>query len=523
VRKQLFYLTNQELVAYTWQGAVLSRAASFDNDDTGRALFGAYLEQAEAVPSQLLVDVIEEDFQRDGAPHVGGRARAALVERRLASLYRDTPFRHAQLQGRDKEGRKDDRYLFNALTNPELPRAWLAVLQKHAVPLVGMYSLASLSQLLFDKLKLGTGPVLLVSHQSSGLRQSFFHEGALRFSRLTPLFDHAPERLAETFRIETAKTRQFMASTRLLARGAQVRLVVLASQENLAALHSSLLDNPDVSYQALDLEQARAQLAIGQFDCEGECNPLYLALLASARLPSHFPLRDQKHFYDLLKTRMLLYGLSGAVALAALVWTAIDVVNIVALRREAARLDQEAVATESKFQAVVKNMPATVITPHNMKSVVDLDTMIGHNVPLPSVQMAALSSVLNGLPDIKVNKLQWEAVDPASLLAPPDPNAPPPAAPAGDFPPPPALVGVPDKTAQTLLVEGEIVPFKGDYRAAIDSVSRLASQLNRMAGVRAQITLQPLDTRPTVRLANIAGEPDSVARAQFAVKVTWKP
>lgn len=523
MRKQLFYLTNQELVAYTWQGGVLARVSSYDNDDAGRLRFGAYLAHADALPAYLLVDVIEEDFQRDTAPHVSGRARAALVERKLASLYRDTPFRHAELQGRDKDGRKDDRYLFNALTNPELPRAWLAIMQQHAVPLAGMYSLASLSQLLFDQLKLGSGPVLLVSHQSSGLRQSFFHEGALRFSRLTPLFDHAAEHLAEVFRNETNKTRQFMASTRLLARGAQVRVVVLASADKLAALHDSLADNQDVSYQAMDLELARQLLNVGQFDCEADCDPLYMALLASARVPSHFALRDQKHFYDLLKTRMLLYALSGAVALAAVIWTAVDVASILALRREAVRLEQEALATETRFQAVVKDMPATKITPHNMKVVVDLETMIDRNVPLPSVQMAALSSVLNGLPEIKVNKLRWEALEAATLAAPTDPNAPAPAPPAGDFPPLPALIGVPDKTAQSVILEGEIVPFKGDYRAAIDSVSRLVAQLNRVPGQHAEVTLQPLDTRPTVKLANIAGEPDSTARALFALNVTWKP
>lgn len=519
MRKQLFYLTNQQLVAYAWHGKALTREAAFDNDEAGRALFGAYLAQAPAVPSSLVVDVIEEDFQRDSAPHVTGRARTALVERKLTTLYRDTQFRHAELQGRDKEGRKDDRYLFNALTKPELPKSWLAVMQTHRVPLVGVYSLATLGQLLFDKLKLGNGPVLLVSHQSSGLRQSFFHEGALRFSRLTPLFDHAPERLAEAFRVETNKTRQFMASTRLLARGAQVQVVVLANEANLAALAPDLDNTADVSYLPMPLAQAGQLLRAAQFDGSAEADPLYLALLAGASVPSHFPLRDQRHFYQLLQARMALYGMSGVVAVAAVVWASLDVMNILALREEAARFDQEAVATESRYQGVIKGMPVTPVTPHNMKSVVDIEAMIDRNVPLPTVQMAALSSVLGALPDIKINKLHWQSLDTAALLVPADAAAPP----QGDFAPMAAAVGVPDKTAQTLLVEGEIVPFTGDYRAAIDNVARLAAQLNRQAGVHAEIIAQPLDTRPTVKLDNVAGAPSADAQALFTVKITWKP
>ena len=521
MQKHLFYLSNQELVAYALKAKVLTRVDSFEHDEAGRARFSAYLATVTSVPSYLLVDVIEEDFQRDSAPHVSGRARVAVLDRKLQQLYRDTPFRQATLQGRDKEGRKDDRYLFNALTNAELPKAWLALMQQHAVPLVGIYSLASLSQLLFDKLELGSGPVLLVSHQSSGLRQSFFQEGLLRFSRLTPLFDHAPERLAEAFRVETVKTRQFMANSRLLARGAQVKVVVLARQTNLDALASGMQGDADVSYLPIDLEQVRTMLHLGQFDVDAECNPLYLALLASTRVPTHFPLRDQKHFYQLLQARMMLYVMSGVVALAAVVWAALDISSIVALRQEAGRLDQEVALTEQRYQDIVKNMPVTNVSPHNMKAVVDLQAMLDKNVPLPNAQMAVISAILDTLPDIKVDKMSWEARDVASLEAVADPNAPPPA--AEDVAPAAALLGLPEKTAQAVLLEGEISPFKGDYRAANASVARLAAQLNARPGVHAEVRVQPLDTRPGVKLENSAGAGEGSERAPFSLYITWKP
>lgn len=525
MRKQLFYLTNQQLSAYTWDRGVLALAASFEQDDAGRAGFGAWLAKAALVPAALVVDVIEEDFQRDTAPHVTGRARAALVERKLTTLYRDTPFRHAALQGREKDGRKDDRYLFNALTKPELPRSWLAVMQAHAVPLVGVYSLASLGQLLYNKLapqlKPGSGPVLLVSHQSSGLRQSFFAEGELRFSRLTPLFDHSSPRLAEAFRIETNKTRQFLASTRLLARGAQLQVVVLASEENLAVLAPDMVDNADASYHPQALDQAGAQLRLGSFDGTAMGDALYLAMLAGARVPSHFPLRDQKHFYQLLRARGVLYAMSGVVVLGALAWTVSDVLDIVALRREAVRFDQEAAALEARFQAVAEGMPVTAVPPHNMKLVVNLESMIERNVPLPNVQLAILSGVLDTLPEVQINKLHWQAVEPATLAVPVDPAAPP-VPMLEDFAPPPGLLGVPDPSAQILTIEGQIEPFTGNYRAAMESVALLAARLNGHPGVRAEVVLQPLDTRPTVKLDNVAGAGAGGAPALFVVKATWK-
>ncbi|MES2934255.1 MAG: hypothetical protein V4805_12305 [Pseudomonadota bacterium] len=519
--KQLFYLTNHELTAYIWQKADLLRVDSFENDTAGWQRFADYLAEAQMAPSYFLVDLIEEDFQRDTVPHVRGKTRRLLIDRRLAQLYRDTPFRHAALQGRDHEGRKDDRYLFSALTNAELPKPWLEALLKHAVPLVGIYSLASLSQVLFEKLKLNTMPTLLVSHQSSGLRQSYFHEGYLRFSRLTPLADHAADLLAESFKSETAKTRQFLASMRLLGRGDQVQIVVLASADNLAVLQVGLDDTPDVTHTLIEIEEAQQLLGLGQFDCTTDCSPLYLALLAGSRIRTHYPLRDQKHFYQLLQTRIALYALSGVVAVVAAIWATIDVLNTFELRRQAAQLELEAVATEYRFQTIVKNMPATLVTPHNMKAVVDLERMIATNVPSPTVQFATISNALDSLPQIKITRLQWEAVETASLLTPADENVPLP--PPGETPPSAALVGVPDKTSQIVLLEGEIEPFKQDYREAIESVNKLVESLNKNKQLHAEITKPPLDTRPSVKLENSAGEERKELKAQFALKLVWKP
>ncbi len=523
MRKQLFYLTNHEMTAFVWQGKHLSQAASFSNDEAGWATFGVYLEHAEPAPAFLLIDLIEEDFQRDTLPHVSGKARTALLERRLSSLYRDTPFRHATAQGREKEGRKDDRYLFNALTNADLPKPWLAAMLKQALPLVGIYSLASLSQLLFDKLKLDAGPVLLVSHQSSGLRQSYFHEGYLRFSRLTPLFDHATDRLVEVFRTETAKTRQFLASTRLLGRGDKVQVIVLANAENLAALQETLEETNEVGYRLIVIEQAQRLLGVGQFDCSADCNPLYLALLASAKVATHFPLRDQKHFYPLLQARMALYGLSGAVALAAVIWATIDVLTVFELRRQAAQHELEAAAAESRFQGVIKDMPQTPVTPHNMKTVVDIERMITEHVPVPSTQIGIIGRVLNDLPQLKIRKFHWQVIDPATLLAPVDPNAPVIPAPLDEVAPAPALLGLPERSAQTVMLEGEVDPYNDDYRFAIDSVNLFAAQLNRQPLLKAEVTQLPLDMRTSATLQNSAGLTENQPKAPFTMTLTWRP
>ena len=522
MRKQLFYLTNHELNAYSWNGKNVLLEDIFENDENGWQRFAEYIAGRKNLPVEILVDLIEEDFQRDTIPHTVGKGRRALIERKLTQLYRDTPFRHATIQGREKIGRKDDRILFSALTNAELPKPWLNALLIHTVPVVGIYSLALLSQLLFNKLKFGTAPVLLVTHQSSGLRQSYFHEGHLHFSRLTPLLDQAPELLAESLISESAKTRQFLASTRVLARGTPIKLVVIADAHNLAAILElvNTSSDPDVSYILLQMDEVSQQLTLGHQGLSEDCDEILLSLLSKQRIPSHYPLREQNRFYQLWQARIGLYILSALLGLAALTWAGIDLMSIFDQRRETARLRQEALAVESKYEVIVKNMPSTLVTPHNMRLVVDIERMMSQNVPLPNILMSEVSRALDGLPQITIKQLQWKIVDPVILSAVVDPNAP---ASTADAAPQPIDLGLAAKPAEILLIDGEIKPFDGDYRAALNSVRMFVAAIQKNPQLKATVTLQPIDTNPSVKLESTAGDTATDLTALFVIKLVRTP
>ncbi|MDO9421459.1 MAG: hypothetical protein Q7T66_12440 [Herminiimonas sp.] len=522
MRKQLFYLTNHELTAYSWNSKNALLEDIFENDENGWQRFAEYVAIRKNLPAEILVDLIEEDFQRDTIPHTVGKGRRALIERKLTQLYRDTPFRHATPQGREKTGRKDDRILFSALTNAELPKPWLNALLIHTVPVIGIYSLALLSQVLFNKLKFGTAPVLLVTHQSSGLRQSYFHEGHLHFSRLTPLLDQAPELLAESLISESLKTRQYLASTRVLARGVPVQVVVIAEAHNLVAVQEQAANNPDpnAEYRFLPIDEVSQQLKQGSSELSEDCDELLLSLLGKERVSSHYPLREQNRFYQLWQARIGLYVLSILLGLAALAWAGIDLMTIFEQRRETTRLEQEALAAESKYEIIVKNMPSTLVTPHNMKSVVNIERMMVQNVALPNELMSEVSRALDALPQIVIKQLQWKIVDPAMLSATVDPNSPPPPIDTGAQP---IILGLPDKPAEILLIDGEIQPFDGDYRAALDSVRMLVATLQKNPHLKVTVTLQPIDTNPSVKLENKAGDPAADLIAAFSIKLVRTP
>ncbi|MHB1591107.1 MAG: hypothetical protein ACYCTW_06195, partial [Sulfuricella sp.] len=312
-RRQLLYLTNNQLTAYRWERGSLSSGHTFPNDETGWAAFSLHLAGSQNTPTYLLADLIEEDFQLGNLPHVLGRSRRTLVQRRLGQLYRDTPYRQAIQQGREEHGRKDDRMLFSALTNVELLKPWLDAILKQKAPLAGIYSPALLSAALIKKLGLASDNLLLVTHQSSGLRQSFFQGSALKFSRLTPLADHNPDTVADTTARETANTRQFLASARLLPRGATLDAVILAHGEGLQRLQSACQDMPAMVHRFLDLADAAALLGLKNPGSVSLCDPLFLSLLGHAIPASYYAQAQQTRCFRLWQARLVLYILSVGV------------------------------------------------------------------------------------------------------------------------------------------------------------------------------------------------------------------
>ena len=69
-------------------------------DEAGPAAFGRILLNQTARPVWLLVDSVDEDYRLESLPHVWGRSRQEMLERKLRQLYRGQPFCTAWRQGR---------------------------------------------------------------------------------------------------------------------------------------------------------------------------------------------------------------------------------------------------------------------------------------------------------------------------------------------------------------------------------------------------------------------------------------
>lgn len=517
-RKQLFYVTSDQLCAYQWRQGKLSPAQCFSADAAGIDAFLAYLDGRARTPAFLLTDLIEEDFQRQLLPHVGGRAGRQLLQRRLSQLYRDTPYRMATIQGRDLEGRRDDQVLFCALTNPSLLQPWIAALEQLKVPLAGMYSTSLLSTALVETLALTHQHTLLVTFQSGGLRQSYFHDGRLRFSRLTPAIDR--DGLAVNVAGETDKTRQFLTSTRMLERGEVLHAVVLAPAPQVARLQPLCRNSLETAFHFITMERACAKLGLAQSaPAPALADPLLLTVLGKRQPASHYALGALARFYQLWRARIGLYTASALVLGYAALWLVANTWGIVDAGNSSKTLRVEAASYEQRYNAIMSSLPPQVDKTQNMKAAVTIERMVANQAPGPQAMLGMLSQALDLVPQINLTQLDWKVRLPENHTGEAQPRA-------NNAPPPPLsplLIGLPSQPPQVLHVEAEVLLTQNDYRAALAGINRFTQALARQSRVTVVLEQTPLDVRPTVKLSGRAATAAADSKAKFTLNLVWNP
>nr|WP_315398955.1 hypothetical protein [uncultured Duganella sp.] len=527
--KHLLYLSGDQLWAYKWRRGRLTGGARFNADRAGVDAFMDYVDSHGHVPVYLLADLIEEDFQRVHVPHVGGRAGAKLMRRRLLQQYRETPFRHHEVQGREPLGRRDDIVLLSALTNPSSVQPWAEALEQLQIPLAGLYSTTLLSEALVRKLAMRDEHLLLVTQQSAGWRQSYFQNGQLKFSRLTPAIDRDGE--AVDIGAETARTQQFLTSVRLMARGNVLETAVVAPAAAIAALDDQCEDGAETAFRFIALERVAERLALQAGDAAAAdlaarlSDPLMLSFLGRTRPPSHYSLGPLQRYHKLWRARVGLYAFSGALASACALLVGLNLWQTGGADAAAARLAREAAQYDQRYGAVMAAMPPRVTSTANMRAAVNVERMLVTQGPRPHDLVALVSGALELSPQIRLLQLDWKVnLPPAPVGAPQAGLGGADMGGNGEVAPMSSLLaGIPGRPPQALLLEAEILTGQDDYRSAVNTMNVFAQQLASHPGLIVEVDKPPLDTRSSVKLNGTAGAQAVDARAKFTLNLVWKP
>ncbi|MCP5145480.1 MAG: hypothetical protein H6978_11780 [Gammaproteobacteria bacterium] len=497
---------------YTARGGRMTQALIFAADDDGLEQFERYLRETPAMPTCVLVDVVEEEYRQDTVPHVIGRDRQSVLERKQNRLFRGTTYCHAIVQGREKEGRRDDRVLLTALTKPALITPWVTRLSLAKIPLVGIYSLALISARLARKLNATGRNVLLITLQSgSGLRQTFFRDQQFRLSRLAsiPRLGSAP--FSSYLMGELDKLRRYLNSIAMTAPEAPLDVYILSHGDYLTELENHCKSGPDERFHLIDVADAGRKVGLSADIRSPFSDALFAGLLAAHVPTNQYASQDETKYFQLHRARTWLTGASVALLLGSILVSGLNFIGGVALKQQALDAQSKAAFYQQRYESARRDLPPTPVEPRSIKTAVDIIDTVRQYKSTPVPMLQTVSAVLSDQAGIVLERLDWRASrDPNASAIDMRPGAPNAAETvAADFP-----------YFHVAQLTGRVEPFDGDYRNAIAAIDAFTNALAARENIVSVQTVElPVNTRSDQRLTGTVASRSGTTNARFSVRV----
>lgn len=513
--KLLICISAPQTSVARWHGGKITECNTFGSDDAGIERFGAFLDGFNNVPAYLLVDAVEEDYRFETLPHTYGSDRSELVNRKLKQYYRNKPYVAACLQGRDDDKRRDDRYLFSALTNPDLLTPWLEAITAHDLPVAGIYLLPMVSAALPSKLRVKASNILMVAQHSAGLRLTFLLDGQFRLSRLTRADKTKDSAQKSIIADEISNTRLYLDALRVNTLDEQLTILLLDRNNEFSDVADNLSrDNPSLSCTRLGLSELAALLEIPEELLQASPDVISLHLLGlntpeGNLAPASITVGFRRH-----QARRMIHIATATAALGAALWGALNFSQIIEARSDAEYAARQTLLQQAYYQEVTRQFPAAPTSADNLKRAVEIAQKLKQSARTPETMMIAVSAALLESPSIALREFVWKYDQ--NTIETGESQASTAEAPAR---------GVTAPRRQSGLIAGEIRPFRGDFRAAINTINAFAGRLARDPAVaRVQVVKLPLNVNPSLQISgNTLDNREEAGAADFRLLLVMKP
>ena len=520
--KLLIGFSTQGAAVAFWRGNRITECRTFADDESGRASYKEYLAPFSTVPVHIMVDAVEEDYRFETLPHATGGDRADMVGRKLKQHYRNTPYIAATLLGRESGKRRDDRFLFSALTNPELIGDWLQEVVARDLPIAGIYLLPMVSAALPEKFDTKAANLLLVAQHPNGLRLTFFRDRQFRLSRLTRGDSGRAENRVRYFAEEISNTRLYLHALRTMTLDEQLTVVLIDRGDELAEVATGIArENPSLACVRLGRKELATRIGIAEPLLDTSPYVIYLHLLGLKEPQGNLAPANITVGYRRHQARRSIYAGCGVLAAAAAVWTGVNFYQMMVLRWETEDAARQTSQLSAQYLEITRQFPQAPASAENLKKTVEIAQKLRESLRTPQRMMTLVSRALEASPAVVIREFGWkygtteiEAEGAGKRAAGAQPGTPPPSETPSA------------QRRESALIEGEIRPFRGDFRSAIVSINGFASRLSGEPDVaEVRIVKLPLDVDPSLSLAgNTLDNPEQASgSANFKLLLVLKP
>lgn len=524
LNKIVLCATANNLVAGVWHADKLQHSELFLNTAAGHEAFSTFLQGHPDTRVYLLANAVEEDYRLERLPHSTGRERKELIKRKLNQYYRGLLYRTAHFTMREKDKRKDDKFLFVALNNDDFLEQWMRIIQDLEVNLVGVYVLPMLSQLLAKQFKLSAPHILLCEKLSSGIRQTYLHNGRLRMSRLIQNVPEDEKQIGYFYLVETQKTRLYLMSKRFISREVQLNLQLVNLNDEMLAVKQSFSQEPGIECDILPLNALAQSLNLPSQSLVRMPELLHMQLLASGNLVDNFAPESQTKQYQLsklarrIKIAAAMIGVAGLLASTWFFAQGFMHQHAFDAAKQATRLEQ------LKYNDVAKSFPETNINAVDLKNAIALDQKISSFAKTPKRMMLTLSHALETMPTISLHAIHWLQTNHLDIADESLTNL--------SATPPAHTKTVlqtnfdPTQLTEVAFVTAEVTDFDGDYRRAIRVVNEFVKKLEQAPNVATVLLLQsPVNSNSYTNLSGSTVDTQTInmkTSADFKIKVILK-
>ncbi|HZV54701.1 MAG TPA: hypothetical protein VFF82_07160 [Rhodocyclaceae bacterium] len=405
--RRLLYLDASRLTAYRWRPGTPHEEASFSADESGLSAFGEYLQQQRPSVFYLLVDVADEGFQLESVPYVQGRDRQGLINRKLAQYYYGTPLTMAISLGRAKEGRRDEKMLFAGLTGYTHIEPWLQVMREEETQLAGVYSMPQVLAGLVAKLAGNNGQMLVMSITRAGLRQSFFDQGQLRFSRLTAMATGRIEEVATACAAEANKIYQYLAGQRLVARDKPLQTLVLAHPAQFGIIGDRCRNTTERQVLLGDLVAEAKKHGLAKAPTDSKGDNLFLHLLAKRPPSQQFAPTAERRYYRLWQARFAINVAAAGLFGLCLLFAGNHMANFTTLTEGNRTLQTDIDLGERRYQDMMQGLPPVAIGQDNLRALTDRYESLARRSSGPEPLLQHISRALGHAPKVELTQLDW--------------------------------------------------------------------------------------------------------------------
>jgi hypothetical protein len=373
--------------------------------------------------------------------------------------------------------------------------------------------------------------VLLVTlHGSSGLRQTFLHNGEMRVSRLAKMPRYGSVSYAPHIIGELDKFRRYLISLRLTNADLPVDVYIVTGGNLIGELRQQTRAQDLVRYHLVNVADVGQRLKISGALTTPYSDVLFAHLLLAQPPRNQYAPRHQTRYFRMHRTRLGMMAIGGLTLFGATLWSGVNFIEGLSLRQQSVDAKERAEFYASRYQVAQKRLPVTAVPPRDVDAAVNVVDALMEYKSSPLDAMRSVSQALDAFPALQIDKINWATSgDPATSLSGnvgggggvSDPAQPPPADPSAGMTT--AVAGEDGKTYlyyQIAEIDGHVAPFSGNYRQAIATVEQFRDALQRAAkAYKVEIVRQPLDVSSEGSLQGEADQKTQELRAEFSVRL----